>query len=173
MFYCVCTKIHNSTTTLSRHNISVVQVLEVQEGSISLLPTILNNLIIWNSKRDSSAKNRKVLFCFNCFGLKWLGVNCLAFLGSNSTQTSIFGVKYQRDPTTRDIHLNLLYSWGCPSWWGPLTTLILNSFWVHFSAQTMCQKRISHHFQTNSPFKLFRIKKMSRRKDHKFNEITA
>ena len=62
MFYCVCKKIHNSSTTLSRHNISVVQVLEVQEGSISLLPTILNNLIIRNSKRDSSAKNRQVLF---------------------------------------------------------------------------------------------------------------
>ena len=38
------------------------------------------------------------------FGLKWPGVNILAFLVSNSAQISIFGLKYLRDPPHLTLH---------------------------------------------------------------------
>ena len=82
--------------TKCQHNISVVQVLKVQEGSISLLPTILNNQIIRNSKRDSFAKNQVGFVLFQLFWFEGPRVNCHAFLEPNSTQPSIL-----RDPTIK------------------------------------------------------------------------
>ena len=60
----------------------------------------------WN-ERERSAENR--FFFQSNFGLKWLGVNFHAFVGSNSAQILIFAVKYLREPTTRGAspHLTL------------------------------------------------------------------
>ena len=44
------------------------------------------------------------LFHSHSYGLKWPSVNFLSFWGSNSTQISIFEVKYLRDPTMTPQH---------------------------------------------------------------------
>ena len=49
---------------------------------------------------------QKIRYFFesNSYGLKWPWVNFVAFLGSNSTQISIFEVKYLRNPTRTPNH---------------------------------------------------------------------
>ena len=89
--------------------------------------------------------------------MAWGEVSC--FLGPNSAQMSIFGVRNAitrgtwppprraPDPTTRGIHYNLLYSprgeVGRPFWWGPLTIFPQNLVSGHSSAQTMLEMHLA------------------------------
>ena len=65
----------------------------------------------WKFEMEFSIKGtvpKKIRYVFlfhsHSYGLKWPWVNFLSFWGSNSTQISIFEVKYLRDPTMTPQH---------------------------------------------------------------------